>query len=203
PAALKAWQAPHPWLVNTVLPAAGDPAGSTIFAGGFGFASLPTTDFAVGRTTWPLPHPPSRSAPAPTTTAAPRIAAQSTQGPPVELGESPSPRRRLDSRETQGLRSRRRSLRADALHELPARVALRRLRRRALPGPERRSRLHARDRPRAGVLPVLHLGQARPARLRREGRRARPGARVARHGRAALRDGRPADAARADHRHRH
>ena len=56
-----------------------------------------------------------------------------------------------------------------------------------------------RDRPR--VLPVLHLRQARARRLGREGRLPRAGARAARHGRAALRDGRPAEAAHRRDRH--
>src|SRR5581483_5905392 len=86
--------------------------------------------------------------------------------------------------ETQDLRSRRRTLAADALHELPARAPLRHLRARPPEVPQLWIRVDVRDRHWARVLPVLHLRQARAQGLGRQDRRARPGARAARHDRA-------------------
>src|SRR5262249_62253811 len=93
--------------------------------------------------------------------------------------------------ETQVLRTRRWSLPPDDLHRRAARPPLRRVRRHPLPGSERRRDPGGRDRDRPGVLPVLHVGQARPRRLGREDRRARRGPGAARDGGAALPDGRP------------
>src|SRR5581483_127766 len=98
------------------------------------------------------------------------------------------------SHEAQVIRSRRGSHAADDPHQRAPRPALRDLRRRALPGVERRPRPDGADRRRHGVLPVLHVGQAGARRSRREGRLARGGPGAARHGRAAVRDGRPAEA---------
>ena len=67
--------------------------------------------------------------------------------------------------------------------------------------PRRRARADARDHHRARVLPVLHLRQARAQGRRREGRQPRGRARAARHGRAPVRDGRPAEAEGRDHGH--
>ena len=88
------------------------------------------------------------------------------------------------------------------LTERPARPALRRLRRRPLQHPERRPR-------RRCSLIVVGLAffqyytsdKLALARLRREGRQPRGGAGAARHGRAPVRDGRPAEAEGRDHGH--
>ena len=87
------------------------------------------------------------------------------------------------------------------LHWLPARAALRLLRARALLRAERRPRLDARDRRWAGASFQYFTSDKLALRgLGGEGRRARRGARAARHDRAARGAGRPAQAARGDHR---
>src|SRR5205814_1544613 len=64
--------------------------------------------------------------------------------------------------EAQVVRTRQRADATDHLHERTARSALRRLRRRAVPGAERRPRADARDRARPRAGPVLDVRQARP-----------------------------------------
>src|SRR5262249_23332698 len=145
-AAASVWQPPQPELPKIFAPPVGSPfslnAGTIGNCGAWG--SVPITLFGVGLTTPSAPHP--ASTPHERTMRTVRRTGGHSIAPEYHA-----------IREAEVLRTRPGPDPTDARHRRAPRPALRRLRRRALLGPERRDRAGADHRHRARVLPVLHL----------------------------------------------